>query len=170
MKRLFVLLLLATGCAHGVPVPGYEARVIGASPSETARVMDIFVRRSPELFDIGPERVRNLISRCTVSYTTGVVAPSGDPGLVVTGITREVYYVTVLRNAEHTGPGDDALVHELVHVVLWAAYGNPEPGHARRWTPATDAWIQSVMDEYTRSSHATPNEHERNTLGLLPSP
>lgn len=161
--------LVFGGCATIPPdarVPSYVgARVSGEaspwtpSPAETARAFASFEQRAHEVF-VGVPRatIHRILSGVEVVYSMDQRCPSVDAQghiLCLRGLTWSPRGVWIYVDANRADVSSNALVHELVHVVMWQLYGTPDPDHEGPypdlWHAEHTAWIDSVMSGLRQS-------------------
>lgn len=154
MLCAIVALSVFPSCTAGRPIPNRSTRYViepdtrFAPPvEETASALDLVANRANEIIDVTPSEARTILDRVTVVYTSDSLNTKDTlPGYMVTGYSYG-YLVLVKCDKTRHNVSTNALVHELVHVLLWAKLGNPEKDHIGRWTNVTYNWIDALMNE-----------------------
>lgn len=152
---LIMLVAFSLGC---VTQRGYVQYAAGApspyapSLADTARALDLVARRAPEVLPVTEDQARVILARARITYDPQRRAPpfgAFREGFTMTGLTENRYEVWVYVDASRHDVSTNALVHECIHVLLWAATGSPDEHHEETewggWTPAVTAWETDVM-------------------------
>lgn len=193
MTTIIAAIVVATESCAAIPpnlrLPGYDGANLGtastaspfaSSPADTAKAFEAFEARAHEVFpEASQVQIHKILSNVQVTYdTTEACRPPDVSGQIwcTTGRTLSPEAVWIQVSAVRHDASTNALIHELVHVTLWALHGNPDADHEgpypTLWTAAHTAWIDSVMAGL--AGPATPVPPTRTsagvTAGLAPAP
>ena len=141
MILAMMLVVAAQLCPHPNLPPAHELD----------DVKEVVARRAHDLYpEMDPSWTETALydpARLTVRFAVWDSGPIGTSSWTAGRfpITVTVYTSAALGKVHSW---ESALIHELIHYLLAARYYEGlYPAHNGRWTPMTDAWIQSVKDE-----------------------
>ena len=155
-------LMVALGCDVGRLAGEVPAHISSDSDTgqfvptaaETETALEEFVDREGELVPTVPsqtvlwalDRVQISYTRAPIRFTGNVAEPSGT----IAGYDAFQTLIAVKVDATRRDTSTNALIHELVHSVLWQGAGDPAWAHSDDpsglWTARTDVAIQETMD------------------------